>query len=162
MCFVGTTITEEEKSLLQKEAKKQGISVAELFRRKILAPLPAAKNAEAVEVMDIKAAADFLLISVPTLTKMCQEKKLPSFKMGGKYRFLKSDLEEHIKQDRMHGVRLKKRFPEFLTPHEVSNALNVSPATVYKMISSGQIASVRVGNRHRIRPEAVDQLIEAG
>lgn len=165
MCFVGTTITNEEKKLLQEEAARLNISLAELIRRKVFTP-DSKEETPLSEVMDVKAAAEYLLVSVPTLSKMCLEKELPSFKMCGKYRLLKSDLDEYIQQERARGMqkRMKKQehLPEFLTPSDVSNALKLSKMNVYKMIHSGELESVKVGRNHRIRAEVVEKMLSAG
>lgn len=38
--------------------------------------------------------------------------------------------------------------------------LDVSRGTVYRLVREGEIATVRVGSRMRIRPEAIDAYLE--
>jgi len=46
--------------------------------------------------------------------------------------------------------------PKFLTVAEVAALMRVSTMTVYRLIKSEQLASVRVGKSYRIREDDVD------
>ena len=46
--------------------------------------------------------------------------------------------------------------PRFLTVAEVAALMRVSTMTVYRLIKSEQLASVRVGKSYRIREDDVD------
>ena len=49
---------------------------------------------------------------------------------------------------------------EFFTIQETAAMLKVSPMTIRRYIASGKLPAVRVGRRVRIRPEAIEQLVE--
>jgi excisionase family DNA binding protein len=44
----------------------------------------------------------------------------------------------------------------FLTPQEVAGHLRVSKMTVYRLLKSGELPSVRIGRSLRVREEDVD------
>ncbi|HUY85808.1 MAG TPA: helix-turn-helix domain-containing protein [Acidimicrobiales bacterium] len=46
-----------------------------------------------------------------------------------------------------------------LTVAEVAALLRVSNMTVYRMISSGALVSIRIGRSHRVSSEDVDKLL---
>ncbi|HLI14478.1 MAG TPA: helix-turn-helix domain-containing protein [Acidimicrobiales bacterium] len=50
---------------------------------------------------------------------------------------------------------------QFMTVAEVARVLRVSNMTVYRLISSGQLAAVRVGKSYRLREEDVDRYLAA-
>lgn len=54
------------------------------------------------EVMDIRQAADYLGISADTLYKYASEAFIPAFKLGNRWRFRRSRLDEWM--DRQSGV----------------------------------------------------------
>jgi len=49
-----------------------------------------------------------------------------------------------------------------LSPAEAAEALGVSKSTVYRMVSSGRLAVVKVGRRTLIAKSALVALIETG
>jgi excisionase family DNA binding protein len=61
-----------------------------------------------------------------------------------------------------HGVAeyASARTGELLTINELRQALRVSRATIYKLVNSGELRAVRVGERLRFRPEDVDRYLE--
>jgi excisionase family DNA binding protein len=64
----------------------------------------AASNATAVrEVMDIRQAADYLGISGDTLYRYASENFVPAFKLGNRWRFRKSLLDDWM--DQQSGVK---------------------------------------------------------
>ena len=48
---------------------------------------------------------------------------------------------------------------QFLTVAEVARVLRISNMTVYRLISSGQLAAVRIGKSYRLREEDVDRYL---
>lgn len=48
---------------------------------------------------------------------------------------------------------------QFMTVAEVARVLRISNMTVYRLISSGQLAAVRVGKSYRLREEDVDRYL---
>ena len=61
-----------------------------------------ARTTEIREVMDIRQASDYLGISPDTLYKYASEAFIPAFKLGNRWRFKKSRLDEWM--DRQSGV----------------------------------------------------------
>lgn len=58
----------------------------------------AAARSEVREVMDIRQAADYLGISPDTLYKYASESFIPAFKLGNRWRFKKSRLDDWMDQ----------------------------------------------------------------
>lgn len=56
------------------------------------------------EVMDIRQASDYLGISPDTLYKYASEAFIPAFKLGNRWRFKKSRLDEWM--DRQSGIEV--------------------------------------------------------
>ncbi|QJC21296.1 helix-turn-helix domain-containing protein [Arcanobacterium buesumense] len=52
--------------------------------------------------------------------------------------------------------------PQFFTVAEVADMTRVSRMTVYRMVHSGELPAVRVGNSYRVPKSAVDQLLNGG
>ena len=50
------------------------------------------------EIMDIKAAADYLHVKERTLYSLVKTRKVPGIKIGGQWRFSKKCLEEMFDQ----------------------------------------------------------------
>ena len=48
---------------------------------------------------------------------------------------------------------------ELLTVNEVADLLRVSNMTVYRLIKSNELASVRVGKSYRIRRDDIDRFL---
>lgn len=57
-----------------------------------------AVRSEVREVMDIRQAADYLGISPDTLYKYASESFIPAFKLGNRWRFKKSRLDDWMDQ----------------------------------------------------------------
>jgi excisionase family DNA binding protein len=57
-----------------------------------------ARVSEVREVMDIRQASDYLGISPDTLYKYASESFIPAFKLGNRWRFKKSRLDEWMDQ----------------------------------------------------------------
>jgi len=58
----------------------------------------AVARSEVREVMDIRQAADYLGISPDTLYKYASENFVPAFKLGNRWRFKKSRLDDWMDQ----------------------------------------------------------------
>ena len=53
--------------------------------------------------------------------------------------------------------------PELLTIPQTAKHLNISTSTVYRMLSNGELNSVKLGKRsRRIKSSEVSKLIQAG
>jgi excisionase family DNA binding protein len=61
-----------------------------------------ASSSEIREVMDIRQASDYLGISPDTLYKYASENFIPAFKLGNRWRFKKSRIDEWM--DRQSGI----------------------------------------------------------
>jgi excisionase family DNA binding protein len=76
------------------------------FRRQSMRNAAARSNLlvpEVREVMDIRQASDYLGISPDTLYKYASENFVPAFKLGNRWRFKRSRLDEWMdKQSDMH------------------------------------------------------------
>jgi excisionase family DNA binding protein len=46
---------------------------------------------------------------------------------------------------------------QMLTPRQVQRILQLSPSTVYRMMTSGEIPSIRIGRSRRVPASAVDR-----
>lgn len=62
----------------------------------------AIRSQEFREVMDIRQASDYLGISADTLYKYASDAFIPAFKLGNRWRFKKSRLDEWM--DRQSGI----------------------------------------------------------
>jgi len=50
---------------------------------------------------------------------------------------------------------------KFLTPQEVADHLRVSKMTVYRLLKSGELASVRIGRSLRVRESDMHAFLKA-
>lgn len=64
---------------------------------------------EDMEIMDVKAASEYLKIKEPTLYKYLQRGIIPAFKVGSFWRLEKSLLDEWIKEEIKGNQNKKKR-----------------------------------------------------
>jgi excisionase family DNA binding protein len=69
-----------------------------------------AVRSEIREVMDIRQAADYLGISPDTLYKYASESFIPAFKLGNRWRFKKSRLDDWM--DQQSGVTAQAELKE--------------------------------------------------
>jgi excisionase family DNA binding protein len=66
--------------------------------------------ADAREVMNIRQASQYLGVSPDTLYKYVNEQKIPAFKLGNRWRFKKSKLDQWMEeQSNETEVRAKKK-----------------------------------------------------
>jgi len=49
-----------------------------------------------------------------------------------------------------------------LTLREAAEYLRIDRATLYRLIRAGELTTVRVGKRQRLRPEEIDAYLERG
>jgi excisionase family DNA binding protein len=71
---------------------------------------------EVREVMDIRMASDYLGISPDTLYKYASDGFVPAFKLGNRWRFKRSRLDEWMDQQSSQGALPRKPEPH----HEVA------------------------------------------
>ena len=64
--------------------------------------------ADAREVMNIRQASQYLGVSPDTLYKYVNEQKIPAFKLGNRWRFKKSKLDQWM-EDKSTEVEVKVR-----------------------------------------------------
>ena len=57
-----------------------------------------------LELLTLGEVAGLLKIAVPTLRRLQQQHKIPSVKVGGSIRFLKSDLAAYIRKMRVEVI----------------------------------------------------------
>src|SRR6202012_4691643 len=67
---------------------------------------------EVREVMDIRQASDYLGISPDTLYKYASEDFVPAFKLGNRWRFKRSRLDEWMDQQSSQGAQPRKAEPQ--------------------------------------------------
>lgn len=60
------------------------------------------------EVMNIKEASHYLGISPDTLYRYVTTERVPAFKLGNRWRFKKTVLDEWMEIKSKHGIRRKK------------------------------------------------------
>src|SRR5579863_689190 len=74
------------------------------------------------EVMDIRQASDYLGISPDTLYKYASEGFVPAFKLGNRWRFKRSRLDEWM--DRQSEIQAAEFDPEMKKPVKPAMQLN--------------------------------------
>ena len=75
---------------------------------------------EVREVMDIRMASDYLGISPDTLYKYASDGFVPAFKLGNRWRFKRSRLDEWMDQQSSQGAQPRKpeSHPEVTQPRK--------------------------------------------
>ena len=63
--------------------------------------------AEAREVMNIRQASAYLGVSPDTLYKYVSEERIPAFKLGNRWRFKKSKLDEWMEEQSSMSMKRK-------------------------------------------------------
>ena len=56
------------------------------------------------EILTIKEVAGYLKVKERTIYRLSQAKKIPSFKVGGMWRYSQTDIDSWIKQKSMDGL----------------------------------------------------------
>ena len=81
---------------------------------------------EVREVMDIRMASDYLGISPDTLYKYASEGFVPAFKLGNRWRFKRSRLDEWMDQQSSQGAQSPKTepTPEVPQPRKPPSVVN--------------------------------------
>jgi excisionase family DNA binding protein len=74
------------------------------------------QKAEIREVMDIRQASDYLGISPDTLYKYASEGFIPAFKLGNRWRFKRSRLDEWMDLQSTPGMQPSLRQPDVVQP----------------------------------------------
>ena len=87
-----------------------GMSSGENHRRREFLERLTLAMAESREVMNIREASQYLGVSPDTLYKYVSEEKIPAFKLGNRWKFKKSKLDEWMEEkSTMRGERERKR-----------------------------------------------------
>jgi excisionase family DNA binding protein len=68
--------------------------------------------ADSREVMNIRQASQYLGVSPDTLYKYVGEQKIPAFKLGNRWRFKKSKLDQWMEEKSSEMEPLAKRKPK--------------------------------------------------
>lgn len=55
-------------------------------------------------ILTIKEVADYLKVNERTVYRLAGAKKIPAFKVGGTWRFVRSDIEQWIKRQTSEGT----------------------------------------------------------
>lgn len=76
----------------------------------------ATRTGELREVMDIRQASDYLGISSDTLYKYASDAFIPAFKLGNRWRFRRSRLDEWM--DRQSGIAEQPAVPKVVRPKQ--------------------------------------------
>ena len=69
-------------------------------------------NTDAREVMNIRQASQYLGVSPDTLYKYVGENKIPAFKLGNRWRFKKSKLDEWMEAKSSEADEQSKKKPK--------------------------------------------------
>ena len=69
-------------------------------------------STDAREVMNIRQASEYLGVSPDTLYKYVGENKIPAFKLGNRWRFKKSKLDEWMEEKSGEAGSQAKRKPK--------------------------------------------------
>jgi excisionase family DNA binding protein len=69
-------------------------------------------NTDAREVMNIRQASEYLGVSPDTLYKYVGENQIPAFKLGNRWRFKKSKLDEWMEEQSSEAEGRAKRKPK--------------------------------------------------
>ena len=79
--------------------KKRGGARKRIGRPRLPKPRPEpAAQVDESAVMTLHEVADYLHCHRSTVLRLLRERKIPGFKMGGSWRFLKSDVDQWIAQ----------------------------------------------------------------
>ncbi|MCP3475064.1 helix-turn-helix domain-containing protein [Bradyrhizobium sp. CCGUVB1N3] len=62
------------------------------------------ENRTGLELLTIPEVGTILKISVPTVRRLQQQRKIPFFKVGGCVRFIRSDIDAYLQKRRVRSV----------------------------------------------------------
>ncbi len=102
------------------------------------------RTSEIREVMDIRQASDYLGISPDTLYKYASESFIPAFKLGNRWRFKKSRLDEWM--DQQSGPRAQGEAQSVSAPVAVSTPA-VSATKAVRPRQKKPVRGTRSGGR---------------
>jgi excisionase family DNA binding protein len=68
-----------------------------------------ASGALSGEILTLKQVADFLKVTERTIYRLAAERKIPAFKVGGTWRFSRTDLDSWIRQQATPGLEGDKK-----------------------------------------------------
>jgi excisionase family DNA binding protein len=92
----------------QSETRAPGVAGSEV--RAVDSRYEAEGMTESREVMNIKEASDYLGVSPDTLYKYVYEEKIPAFKLGNRWKFKKSKLDQWMdEKSTVRDERSKKK-----------------------------------------------------
>lgn len=60
-------------------------------------------SSDAGEIMTVAEVADFLKVTERTIYRLAAAKRIPAFKVGGSWRFVRSDIDRWIRQQSEDG-----------------------------------------------------------
>jgi excisionase family DNA binding protein len=124
-----------------------------------------------------KEVADFLNVKVSRVYTILLNGKLRAVRAGSNWRITPEGLQQYLAEyadsaalrrlgDLMDARAQATPTPtpdsdrgQVLLPREVATILRVNLKTAYKLLESGQIAAVRVGNRWRTTRKAVEDFL---
>jgi len=95
--------------------------------------------AETREVMDIRQASDYLGISPDTLYKYASESFIPAFKLGNRWRFKKSRLDEWM--DQQSGISAA---PEVVSEPKAARPRQKKPVRSTRVVARGKSTVLKV------------------
>ena len=78
--------------------------VANISKKNQLSPMASSED----EIMTLPEVADYLKVAECTLYRLAASKKIPAFKVGGAWRFTKSDIEAWIRSQVAGKTNAKK------------------------------------------------------
>lgn len=61
-------------------------------------------SSKEAEILTIKEVADFLKVTERTIYRLAAAHKIPAFKVGGTWRFSRTDIDQWIKQQTAEGL----------------------------------------------------------
>ena len=61
-----------------------------------------------IELLTVKEVAELLRVSLPTVRRLQQARRLPFIKVGGCVRFAKSDIIEYLKRERIEAIDYRR------------------------------------------------------
>ncbi len=66
-------------------------------------------NEDIVEILTLDEVAEYLKVGKRTVYRLAAEKRIPAFKVGGAWRFSRSEIDQWIKHQSNQGAGADKR-----------------------------------------------------